>query len=506
MLNQSKKDRGSSLVSVLVLMLVLTLFATVVAGTVASTSRSLSSSRATSKARQAADAGIAAAVAAFQRTKDCTQANLTEAPSESDQTAPQYHVACATSGDTVTFTSTGSEAGSSDAIVEAEYRFEITTVEGDADHMTFFSGATFTYETDSLSESGLLRITIAKGDFICQNSVPADVIVAGNFRGNGQCDVEGDVWAGGQITSSNNDVIHGDATSAATSGTNNWYGSIGGDFVSGTNVELAWDSSRLVGGSIRSSGDVTLHDARVGGDVVAPAGKKVTASWKSTDLPAGSHAQVGGSIVRPGTVAAPDAPAYLEWRDYDFNEADWGGYLHRVLTTSECSGFNSWPSQGWKDLAAITSPTIIDARACTGLSSNAGGVSVTISTNLVFLAPSLDLTTLTIKAADGTDPKIWFIVPDTVDDDEPRSSCGVGTITLNHMDIEVPSFLYTPGCINVTGGGTFTGTMYSGGFSYGGQIDMLGQKVPFPGGGTSGGSDSGTGSGLQLTLIRQRDL
>ncbi len=503
-----RSQSGSTLVSVLVIMLVLTMFAVTVATVVTSTTRSLAATRATTQARQAADAGLAAALAAFKRTTNCAHANL------STDSAPAYDVTCTVVGNVVTFKSVGHGDDSADARVKATYEFEIVEVDDDVDHMTFFSGATFTLETDSTDPSGgLLRITIANGNFTCQNKIDANLVVAGNFYGNGSCVIAGDVWAGGLITSSNNDRIKGNATSAATSGNNIWLGSIDGDYISGTDVELAWDSSRRIGGNLRSKGNVTLRDAKVGGNLIAPVGKMVTASWQtSVNLPAGGHAQVGGSIVRPASVSAPDAPAYLPWRDYNFSPADWGGYALWTLTPADCTSFNSSPNTGWKNLKNLTTPTILDARGCSGglTSNNGGNPAPAIQTNIVLVSSTFNLTTLKVtkSATAAGDPKMWIIVPDTEDNDQPLASpscSGTGSIDLNHTNISVPTFLYTPGCIKVSGGGTFKGTMYSGAFNYGGQIDMEGVKVGFPGGGVAGGADGAGAGGLIMTKLVQRE-
>lgn len=526
MLNRPQHgERGSSLVSVLVTMLVLTLFATLVAVLVTNTTRTLVGTRATTQSRQAADAGLAASLAAFRRTTDCSQANLTSGPTGADPQAPQYGVECTIDGDVVTITSTGSASGSAKSVVEAKYRFEVAEIEGDVDHMTFFGSATFTYETDSLSGEGdLLSITIAKGDFTCQNTVEADLVIAGNFAGNGSaekpCVVKGDVWAGGTVKSNLHDVIQGEVVSASTSGTSAFNGTAKRDFTAAGNVELTWDSTeQRIGGDLTASGNVAMRYARVADDVRVPSSKLLTASWQTTvDLPAGTHSQVGGQIVRPTSITPPAAPPSLEWRDYNFAQGDWTGYAYRKLTSAQCNYFNSSyikdhpgevaADEGWQGLATFTSPTIIDATGCaSGLSSNWGGVTASAGVNLVFVAKSFDLTTLTLSAAAGTTPKAWFIVPDTIDNNEPTGNCwSGGTINLNHVEITVQTFLYTPGCINVAGGGVLHGTMYSGGFIYGGEIDMHGVRVPFPGGGDAGGGAGGADGGLIMTKISQRDI
>lgn len=512
---------GSTLVSVIVIMMVLTMFAVTLATVVTSTTRVLVRTRETAQARQAADAGLAAALAGFKRTTDCSQAE----PSKGEGHTPSYDVTCAVAGNVVTLISTGHAAGTN-AVVKVEYEFEIIEVEDEVDHMTFYSGATFTQETKFIkSADGWPRISIAKGSFTCQVKIQADMWVKANFVANNTgCVIEGNVWAGGTIAGYANDRIKGWAKSAATSGINKWWGTIDGDFTAGTTVDLEdAGGAQKVGGNLKSSGSVILHKTRVLGNVTAPKmgadyTPYVTATWQSPpsasnpgwDL-TGAHSQVGGIIIRPSSVAAPESPPSRTWRDYAYKHADWPGYAEVKLTAAQCNSWNSWPNQGWKDLANLTSPTIIDATACTnGLTSNNGGnPAPAIKTDLVIVASSFDLTSLKIqKSSDAPgDPRLWLIVPDTSDDDQPLAnacSAGGSRITLNSTHLTVPTFLYTPGCVNVTGGGTFTGTMYSGGFSYGGQIQMTGVKVRFPGPGD--GAEGGVGGGgLSITKVLQRE-
>lgn len=505
MLRHRRDDKGSTLVSVVIVMLVLSLCALTLAAVVTQTSLTVSTTRANAQARAAADAGVAASLAAFQRDFGCGAGSM------ASTVTPVYNVTCAASGSQVTFTSTGHAKGSPDVVVKSVYQFVITEPDTEVDHMTFFGSATFTYETSALS-SGLLRISIARGDFTCQNTVPADLVIQGNFKGNGNCDVKGSVYAGGTISTGNQgDRIEKDAATASSS-KSTYQGSVGGDFLAAGDVELGWGGMQAVGRDLIAGGNVTLYSNKVGRNVSVPSSKMLTASWQTTvNLPAGTNPQVGGTISRPGSVTVPTPPTFDVWKDYALNMADWAGYSYKKLTSAECDTFNTWVGTGWTGLYLYTTPTVIDATGCSGgLTSNNGSAKTSlINTNLVIVANSITLSnTLTLKPGSGTNPRMWFIVPDTNDNNNPDSSPSCGgdrSITLNHLYLTVPTLLYTPGCINVSGGGTFTGSMYSGAFSYGGSIAMYGEKVPFPG--TTGGAGSGgDGATIALTLVSQRDV
>jgi hypothetical protein len=522
-------ERGSALVSVMVIMFVLTIFALTAAAMVANTGRTATFTSGTTQSRAAADAGIATALGAFRAgTLACSGTNKTTASASG--ATPQFSVACALSGVTTTgttttgkatFTSTGRSLTGADVVVESVFSYRIVTSApaAELDDLTFFGDATFTQQTNTIS-GGKLSLAIPKGNLECHNVIPANIKVYGNFLANTDgCDVTGSVTAGGTISSDpSGSHIRGNATSAST-GTSVWRGAVGGNFWAAGNVEFDWGSKRSVDGNLTAAGNVTLYTDTVGGNVTVPASKMLTATWQSTvNLPAGSHSQVGGTISRPASVTSPTAPTFEAWREYAFNAADWSGYDLVVLdTTAKCNHFNRHPGgtgiDGWNALATEHDrDTIIDARLCAdGLTSNYGTAATAIVRhNYVFVANKFDLTPLTLKPAAGADVKAWFIVPDADGSKQPDTSLNCGgshSININSTYITVPSFAYTPGCIKVSGGGVFTGTMYGGGFSHGGLINIYGQKVGFPG--DSGGSSSGGGgAGGTLTitgLVSQRD-
>ena len=528
-------ERGSALVSVMVIMFVLTLFALTAAAMVVNTARSTTFTSGTTQSRAAADAGIATALGAFRAgTLACSGTSRTTASASG--ATPRYSVSCAlsdvtTSGTTstgttttgrATFTSTGSSATGADVVVESVYTYKIVTAAPTAelDDLTFFGDATFTQQTNTISGTKL-SLAIPKGNLECHNVIPANIRVSGNFLANTDgCDVTGSVTAGGTIGSNpSGSHIRGNATSASATGTSIWRGAVGGNFWTAGNLELDWSGKRSIDGNLTAGGYVSLYSDTVGGNVTVPAAKMLTATWQSTvNLPAGSHSQVGGTILRPASVTSPVAPTFEAWREYSFSAADWPGYDLVVLDTqAKCDHFDRHPGgvgvDGWNALATEHDrDTIIDARQCAlGLTSNYGtAATAIIRHNYVFVANQFDLTPLTLKPAAGADVKAWFIVPDADNNAKPDTSINCGgshSITINSTYITVPSFAYTPGCIKVSGGGVFTGTMYGGGFSHGGLINIYGQKVGFPGQ-ASGGSSGGGGAGGTLTitgLVAQRD-
>lgn len=528
MIERRNDERGSAIVTVLVLMLVLSLLAGTLAVVVANTTSVVVQTRSSMQSRAAADAGIAAGVAKL-RTSTADPCGLADLPG----TDPNFKVEfdCRTAGE-VRMISTGNGPGGATSRVQATYAYTSAVVDdiGSDSHMTFFGSATFTYETRALSE-GLLNIALPNGDFTCQATVMANIIVAGKFKGNGTCDVKGSVIAGDTISTSNaTDRIRGDAIAAGT-GLSSFPGTVGRDFVAGGPVEIAHGTTGIkVTRNLQAGGSIRLLTASVGGNVTLPVGSTLcTGNSCSTVVTGGTSPQVGGDVVHTD-VDAPAAPEFESWFDYSvpatgtaaydtWAAAEWPGYTTWVPTAAECEGLNSGDALLWNQLSTrIESATILDARTCinysngTGfLTSNNGGTkSVTLKANVVFLAAGFHISGITINAAAGQSPKVWFIVPDNIADEQPSSSatCWSGNyININHATINVSAMAYTPGCINVSGGGTWRGAIYGGAFNYGGALDFWGESISLPGM-PSAVVSTGTGSRVYSLggLVDQRDI
>lgn len=523
-----REEGGSALVAVLVVLLVLSLLAGTLAAVVTNTAHGLTVSRESIQSRAAADAGIAAAVAAVRASTSspCARPDL-------PGTDPTYVVEfnCPTAGE-LALSSRGKGERGTESVVDAVYALEsvIANDIGSDSHMTFFGSATFTYETQALS-TGLLNIALASGDFTCQATVDANIIVAGSFKGNGSCHVMGSVIAGGTVSTTNkSDLIEKNVVAASVS-ESRFPGTVKGNFTAGGPVTIDMGATgQKVQGKLRAGGNVRLYDASVTGDVSLPVGKTVCVNGSCSSVvgPAG-HAQIGGSLVNEN-VAAPAAPQFATWFDYvvpstgtaayaTWAAAQWPGYTTWVPSATECANLNTGSAPLWNMLTTrITSATIVDARSCANssdgvgfLTSNNGSQkSVTLGSNVVFLANGFHLSSLTIKPATGTSPKVWFVVPDAVDNNQPLSAppCwGANRVDLNNVNITVSAMAYTPGCVKVSGGGTWTGAIYGGAFNYGGALQFWGQSIALPG---MPSSITNTGTGVVHYvlggLLSQRDF
>lgn len=473
---------------VLIVMLVLSIAGLALGVVVTNTTSSLAGSRDTAQSRAAADAGIAAIVAHAQRTGDICDLTVTPDP---PITEPNFEVTSTCASDRVIFESTGFGPGGSETTTQATYAYTAGGTGSGAD-MIFFSNVTFSHEvlTHTLTED-LLSIVVPSGGFTCMAPVFANLIVSGDFKSTGGCTVEGSVVAGGQFGMSNaTDTVKGNVSSAGTS-VNAINGSVLGDLHTAGGVTFGW-SGKQVGGKATTGGATRLGNVTIQGDLTVPSGTNVLTTQSGT---------VVGITDRPGSVTPPDKPTFDSWFDYKFQLSDWQPYAgkhYQVQTLvnsgngpGTCNYFSrndpaNENAKGWRDLGNLTTPTILDARACTSLTSNNGSQpTVTVQTNLVLLAKSFDMTKLTFNAAAGVDPRIWFIVEDTTANGIPSCNNGAGNIKVNGTVVAPPivAMAYTPCIVDVDGivNDTWSGSFYGGGFDYGGGLDFFGGAIVLPG-------------------------
>lgn len=501
-------DRGSTLVSVLVVMLVLSIGGLALAAIVTNTTSTLADSRTTVQSRAAADAGLADAVNAVRRGGvACGTVQRDVRVDTTDASSPTYSYRVTCGGGLATIIATG-EAGSGRSTTEAVYRF--TETPASAGDMVFFgtSNVTFTSEVKTAATGRLLDIVVPRATFVCQSLIPGNITVGGDIDANGGCTIKGSVRATGEVDMCcGSDVIEGDLSTSGT-GSGVVRGTVLGNIHANGALVFGYEGKR-VGESVTTTGDATLGNVRIDGSLTLPASRTL-------DVREGS---VAGGISRPTTVAPPAAPALPTWFEYRFQTSDWPGFHLVTLAGSgtgagTCASFNSSPGTGWTTLAGYTAPTIVDARACTILSSNNGSNPVlSLRTDLVILAKEFDLTALTMKANAGVSakPKVWFVTEDVVPTDaNPTCGRGYGPLKVNGtvMATSITAMAYTPCVIRVAGEAAgiddaWSGAFYGGGWSHGDGLTFTADPIALPG--MTSGSGAGGGRGVLGALVSQRD-
>lgn len=507
--SRSEGERGSALVSVLVIMLVLSIGGLALAAIVTNTTSTVVDTRSTAQSRAAADAGLADAVSALRRgslacagTQHGVQVDSTDASSPTYS----YNVTCTPGYATVTATG---DAKSGRTTTQAVYRY--TETPASAGDMVFFgtSNVTFTTEVKTVSTGRLLDIVVPQATFVCQSLIPGNITIGGNIEANGGCTIKGNIRAKGIVDiCCGSDTFEGDLSTSGT-GSGVIRGAVLGNVHANGALTFGYEGKR-VGKSVVANGNVRLGNVRIDGSLTFPA--------SSTFTP--NEGVVTGGIVRPATVAGPVAPTLPTWFEYKYKASDWPGYNVVTLVNSgtgagSCDSFNSSPGTGWTTISAYTVPTVLDARACTTLTSNNGSLPVvSLKSNLVLLAKKFNLTALTMKAATGaaSKPKVWFVTEDiTPADLKPTCGSGYGSLEINGtiMATSIAAMAYTPCVIDVDGlasgiNDAWSGAFYGGGWDHGGGLTFTADPIALPG--MSTGGSPGSAGGTLGALVSQRDI
>jgi hypothetical protein len=412
-------------------------------------------------------------------------------------------IACNAAKTAVTLTSVGTANGTSTSVqtvysLVAETREEVDpslTPVG----LVLYDGSTMGQVSLVAHGGKEPQVVSVKGPFGCRLGIPGNLIVGGDVTSSDGCNVTGDIYAAGTITFNGGaTTVRGDILAAGT-GTSKINSTIGSATAGAplSNVRVNGDLDLLWSGApmhanATSRGGVTVNSRVVEGSVTLPTGK----------TPSINGGRIVGGVVNSGSIDAVPPPPIPAWFDYQFKPSDWPGAAILTLRSSgtgagTCASFNSSPNQGWVDLANYTGTVVVDARLCTELTSNNGGQPAPSlkASNVVILAKKFNLGFLTMRAAPGATPKVWFITEDASADAKP--SCPLGStapnFVINHSNLEgVRSLIYTPCRVDVSGGGVLLGSLYTNGFDSGGQFTIKGELMSLPGMSPPDGGYGGT--------------
>ncbi|MBO1901111.1 hypothetical protein J4H92_04005 [Leucobacter weissii] len=514
-----RPDAGSTMVTVLIIMMVLTIGGVALAAIAMNTATMVASSKHRTSAQMVVDGAIATqTIELMEGRLACDPVNQQTGSGRNgtaaDSPAFTWTLDCTVSGETGTATlQARANVDGEEALHRAVFSYTAGAVTGTGGDITFFgeSDVTFTAEVDAGTPENPVDVVIPKAGFVCQTEFWGSITAKKDIRTNGGCTIHGDVTSteGTVKMSNSSDTITGDVV-AGGSGESELNGSIGGSVHTAGPIAFSW-SNRTIGGSVIADGDVKLRETRIQGSLTLPASKTLTKnSWEG-----GSY----GSLNRPGSVAAPVLPELPDWFEYQHDPAEWGGYAVRTLSSSgsgpnTCGYFNSWPQTGWVEMANLTQNTILDARACSTLSTNAGtSPDVQLRHNLLILARQVDTTSSKWRAhsSAASQPSLWFVTEDpNPSDHAPTCGSGLGPLYLNHVgaDTSIRTMAYSPCGIYVAGHSTFNGQLYGASWSYGGGLRFLADPIGLPGmeSESGGGGGEETTGPSAFTLVSSQDM
>lgn len=510
--DRRRDDSGSSLVAVLIVMLVLTIGGLALSSIVVNTAGMVTDSRSRAESRMTADAGLAAVSASLKRGEiacPTAPAKLT-VPStvvSTDAGSPTYSYSVSCSS-TTAMVRVNADVRGARTSVQADYAYSsVSSTGGD---MIFFGTGTLTFNSNVVvTDPGRsVNVVIPQATlFECNAKIPGTLTVKGNIKTSSGCDVKGLVEAGGTLNMCcGSDVFRSDLTLRGT-GSSVVRGTISGNILANGALEFGYEG-KTIGGSVRTTGDVQLGNVRINGSLTFPSARTYTPN---------SGVVVGG-VVRPATVPTVPPLVLPTWFEYKYNASHWPGYNVVTLVNSgsgvgSCDYFNASPGTGWTTwLGSLSTDTILDARACSKLSSNNGSnPTVQLKKNLVLLANEFDLTMLKVKAAATAvgKPSLYITTEDrTPADVNPTCGSGQSKLYINGTIIEasVRAIGYSPCTVDVGSMGIdqWSGTLYGGTWTPGGQFTFTADPIGLPGMGAEHGISVETKT--VGALVRQRDV
>ncbi len=501
-------DRGSALIAVLALAAVTGVIAVTV-GTVSVNSLRFSNDvSAGVEARAAAEAGIVRAELALRTETGCAAANGVF----TSTVAPEYRVVVSYDNGSgwvngcplidatqVRFLSTGyanrtTFAGSSaenGRVVEAVYQYipeyvEVPEVDP-AVYAYTIDGVLKNFVLDSADITIAADLQIKTGNFVCSNNaqVAGDVILADGYADLTSCTINGDLHVAKYASIKSGSVVRDDAI-AVGSGVASTVdvvkvsagSTVRGSIFAGGNVSVLSSSASLVKGNITAHRDTSTK-------VVVATGSTVEGNVLSS-----------GTIQRNGTIlgtqstgvvglSAPLAPRVPDWTDIpwavstqaQFEATTWyqQGFTNRVVWSGDCTMGSLDPR--WSALQTYTTPTVIDATACTGGVKTLNNLSpdLGLKTDIVFFADSFTFEKLYMSSSNVSVPRdLYFIVPDNTANALPTCTGESGNIYLTteaNITASVSAFVYTP-CEILSDRDGWRGQLYGGQVDFNQQAQM----------------------------------
>lgn len=539
MSRDADNQQGSALLAALGLTAVAAVIAIVVTTTSLFSVGFTTATQAAVQSQAAAEAGIDFAAASVSSTTTACQANYSSSSAPKFSVAVYYSIVnpvpspipdsgvtwvsgCPTLLATlVKFVSTGTantpglvgNSGGNTRRVEAIYPFR-PNAPGTGSALYSYSqtdstGTNFTL-TQGASATPSIQYLTAPGGLVCtsaNNTINGNLVVgSGSVTIGTQCQINGDLSAGGVITvkgTVTGNVTSSAASSPAISVTNT--GTVGGNVYAGGPVSIGGPvTGNVVAGPALGT---TSISATVGGSVVAAGAVNPSV----TTLVTGTITQNKSGMVGPTTPFVPG------WVDYPYSPTDWTGYTESVLPVASCTSGTAVLAAMTLALASAT-PSIFNALACGVAGPNFGSLPSTmnLSSNLVIVASSIAFpnsgNSFVATAATSTTPhkKLWLIIPDrgptaNQPDCPNPQTISVGKLTISASG-NVDAMIYSP-CYISNSPNSWQGQIYANGLkmSNGFQINYV--PLGLPGYDlTTGGGSLGTAVGVLGTRTSIRNI
>jgi cytoskeletal protein CcmA (bactofilin family) len=364
--------------------------------------------------------------------------------------------------------------------------------------------AIYAYNASGFGGSGRLvsidgsnpSVLVKNGNISCSGASAGQadwVVDDGNLDVSGSCNITGNVWVDKAFTLSGGTNVGGSviASSITVSGSSK----IGGSAWAAGNIALSGGGTEIgvnatAGGNLSIIGSAKLkRDGWVQGQTTLDWGTNVgrNLTTRTVVAPQNNPQQfVTGTITvttpsapAPSPYTTPARPIVADWVDFGYVPADWVGFTEVLpKPTGTC------------DYAKLTSiitslagkKGLVDLRGCANTISVSDWQKLTITNDLVLVANKFSLGGSS-GFTSSADRRLWLINADSTKDGQP--TCGAnqsfqvgGSFT---FDAKLDVMMYSPCHINISSGTKFTGQIFAGNVTVGGDATITYTAVGLPG-------------------------
>jgi cytoskeletal protein CcmA (bactofilin family) len=315
----------------------------------------------------------------------------------------------------------------------------------------YSTGATTLSSTTLTTGSVFSSSTLTLGG---SSKVAASAISAGNMVLSGGDTISGSAWSGGDISTTWGGLIAGNATAKTIT--------MGGGDVKG----MSWASSALnISGWYQISGSAKTKVANISN---GPTPRYLGGLTVVSSGP-------GAGPTPPTPATATAAPLIPIWVDFVYQESDWTGFS--FATVSGSCNYSAFQT-------AVDSfggqPGVIDARGCSSAISISSYQAVVMSNDLAIIGKSFDLGG-SASFTSSSHHKLWFITPDTTDDDKP--TCVTGDFKIGggfKFSTTLDVMVYTPCKVSISSGIKWRGQVFGGKVTVDGAAQLTFVPVGLP--------------------------
>jgi hypothetical protein len=224
-------------------------------------------------------------------------------------------------------------------------------------------------------------------------------------------------------------------------------------------VPVTVGNGAFIGDYLRTSGD--LNSDYINGQPSPNATRNEQMAWylKDRRIVIGT---IGYRQTRPTPIplfTTPDVPAWTDvgydlskWTADGFSEVTWPVTSGCTVDSASLSNTSGPIYTFMQQLAARTTPTVVNALGCPRLVFSGAGT-VRFKTDMAFIANGLDITGTTLDSDSTTERRVWFIVPDQApgtpgrDCSDSSSANSTGRVVISggtRLTSTVRGLVYTP--------------------------------------------------------------